>query len=233
MKRFITLFGAALSLAVLLTACGPNSTETKESSSETAAPQTTAQSETAASQTTAQSEAAASQTTAQSETAAPQTTAQNETDTSQTGEETTGILYIGTTDSFKEYPFTGEKTPDNLIAAIGDLTGWDLSLADSVTDGKGGMTVCFTKDSAIFTGPPEPQNEDFFVYDHLSLMQTVLDSIQKTLQENYVDRELGGDPSLLDIYYCVMEDGNPTSISFPEESISIPMDMPYEGITIE
>ena len=59
-------------------------------------------------------------------------------------------LYIGTYDaegngSFQEFPFvsSGEVTPENLIAAMGELTGWDLTLSedDPVTTGKGGMTV--------------------------------------------------------------------------------------------
>lgn len=58
---------------------------------------------------------------------------------------------------------SGEVTPENLIAAMGELTGWDLTLSedDPVTTGKGGMTVSFAPESAIFTGPPEEQKDEF------------------------------------------------------------------------
>ena len=71
---------------------------------------------------------------------------------SQVTETKVPTLYIGTYDaegngSFQEFPFvsSGEVTPENLIAAMGELTGWDLTLSedDPVTTGKGGMTVSF------------------------------------------------------------------------------------------
>ena len=75
------------------------------------------------------------------------------------------VLYIGTRDGgFTEYPMTyeGTLTPEILIAGIADLTGWDMTLAENVTTGKGGMSVCFADSSALFNGPPDPQNEEFF-----------------------------------------------------------------------
>ena len=110
-------------------------------------------------------------------------------------------LYIGTEDNFKTYEveISGEVTPDALIAAMGELTGWDLSLADTVTTGKGGMTVCFASASALFTGPPEPQKEEFQVYDAEDFSFMILDSIQKTLRA-YFDPE---HVDAMDIYYCM------------------------------
>ena len=110
-----------------------------------------------------------------------QTAAQTAQETESLSSETasTGTLYIGSGDNFTEYAFTGEKTPDNLISAISDLTGWNLSLADPVTSGKGGMTVCFTKDCSIFTGPPDPQKDEFHAFDTYSLTQMILDSIKR------------------------------------------------------
>ena len=51
----------------------------------------------------------------------------------------TATLYIGENGQFKEYPYTfSEKpTPDQLIQAIADTTGWNLTLADVTTSGKG------------------------------------------------------------------------------------------------
>lgn len=56
-------------------------------------------------------------------------------------------------------------------------------------------------------------------------MQTILGSIQRTLQYYYVNPELG-DPANLDIYYC-MEDYQPLVIT--NIDITIPMEQPYSG----
>lgn len=213
MKR-LTLFFTLLSITFLLSACTKANTGDAVSGTGSLVQEQT-------------TDAAQTETDTQAE--EPAKTQETDPDLTQAA----GTLYIGTTDSFKEYPFSGEKTPDNLVAAIAELTGWNLALADSVTDGKGGMTVCFTKDCSIFTGPPAQQKDEFFAYDNISLARMILDSIQKTLQENYVDRELGGDPSNLDIYFCVMDNSNITDIAIPEEGMSVPMDAPYQGVIIE
>ena len=88
-----------------------------------------------------------------------------------------------------------------MIAGMAELTGWNLDLADEITSGPGGMTVSFADTCSIFTGPPDPQKEEFHVYDAGELAATILDSIQHTLQYNFVDPEKG-EPSSLDIYYC-------------------------------
>lgn len=213
MKR-LTLFFTLLSITFLLSACTKANTGDAVSGTGSLVQEQT-------------TDAAQTETDTQAE--EPAKTQETDPDLTQAA----GTLYIGTTDSFKEYPFSGEKTPDNLVAAIAELTGWNLALADSVTDGKGGMTVCFTKDCSIFTGPPAQQKDEFFAYDNISLARMILDSIQKTLQENYVDRELGGNPSNLDIYFCTIVDGNITDIAIPEERMSVPMDAPYQGVIIE
>ena len=135
-------------------------------------------------------------------------------------------LYIGTKDSLQEFSFKYEEElkPEMLIQGIAELTGWDLSLADEVTIGKGGMTVSFAKTSALFVGPPENQKETFFMYDAQTLSQPILDSIKKTLQENFVDTEAGGDPDSLDIYYS-MEGDQPLTLE--NINVTIPMDVPY------
>ena len=68
----------------------------------------------------------------------------------------TVTLYIGTkAGGFAEYPITceGELTPELLIQGIADLTGWDLTLAEPVISGKGGMRLCLSSEAALFTGP--------------------------------------------------------------------------------
>lgn len=135
------------------------------------------------------------------------------------------ILYIGTRESgFNEYPMTyeGDLTPEILIAGIGELTGWDMTLAEEVTTGKGGMSVCFADSSALFMGPPEPQKEEFFMFAADQLAQTILDSTQKTLQMGFTGK--GGNPDALDIYYY-MEGEKPLEI--PNIGRTWPLDRPY------
>ena len=88
-------------------------------------------------------------------------------------------LYIGYDGSFQEYPFetTEAITPEALVQGIADLTGWDLTLADAITSGKGGMTVCFSSQCSLFTGPPAQQKEEFHMFDTYQLAATILGSV--------------------------------------------------------
>ena len=141
-------------------------------------------------------------------------------------EEHTATLYIGTkANGFTEYPmtYTGELTPEVLIQGISDLTGWDLTLEGEVISGKGGMSVCLSDQSALFVGPPDPQKEEFHMYDVGQLSQTILDSIQKTLQEGFTLE--GGDPDALDIWYY-LEGEKP--LELPALNLSWPLDQPYQ-----
>lgn len=132
-------------------------------------------------------------------------------------------LYISTGDGkFKscDYSGTEEPTPDSLVKEMETLTGWNISLADEITTGKGGMTVCITGQSAVFMGPPAAQKEGFHVYDAQSMVYAVLDSIQKTLQ-TYASPK---NPDSVDIYYSM--EGN-VPIRIDNLDITIPMDQPY------
>ncbi len=141
-------------------------------------------------------------------------------------DEQTATLYIGTkAGGFNEYPmaYEGELTPEKLIQGIADLTGWDLTLAEEVISDKGGMSVCLSSESALFTGPPDPQKDEFHMYDVGQLAETILDSIQKTLQEGFTGE--GGDPDALDIWYY-MEGDQP--LELPALGLSWPIDQPYQ-----
>ena len=109
-------------------------------------------------------------------------------------------LYIGTEGNFRDYTVEIDSlSPENLVKAMSELTLWNLDLAADITTGKGGMSVCLSNDSALFMGPPDPQKEEFHMFDAESLCHTILDSIKKTLQENFVYE--GGDPDSIDIYF--------------------------------
>lgn len=141
-------------------------------------------------------------------------------------DEQTATLYIGTrANDFNEYPMTceGELTPDALIQGIADLTGWDLTLPLPVISGKGSMSVCLSSESALFTGPPAPQKDEFHMYDVGQLAETILDSIQKTLQEGFTGE--GGAPDALDIWYYTEGD---QPLELPILGLSWPIDQPYQ-----
>ena len=138
----------------------------------------------------------------------------------------TAVVYIGTkARGFTEYAvaYEGELTPELLIRGISDLTGWDLTLAEPVISGKGGMSVCLSGESALFTGPPDPQREEFFMFGLDELAETLLDSIQKTLQMGFTGE--GGDPDALDIWFY-MEGEQP--LELPGLGLSWPLDQPYQ-----
>lgn len=142
-------------------------------------------------------------------------------------------LYVGMDGSFAEYPQVYDGQPDEvglvppaaILAALSELTGWNLDLADEVTQGKSGMTVTFASTCAIFAGPPEEQTEEFHVYDAEQLVVTILDSIVHTFQNYYVNVEAGGDPSSLGVYFCA---AGGQSIDLPNLGVTIPIDQPYQ-----
>ena len=145
--------------------------------------------------------------------------------------EQTATLYIGTkAGGFTEYPmaYEGELTPELLIQGIADLTGWDLTLGEEVTSGKGAMSVCLADSSALFQGPPDPQKEEFHVFSAEELAEKILDSIQKTLQKNFVLEP--GDPDNLDIWYY-MENGE--GLTLPDLGLSWPLDEPYQWANVQ
>ena len=135
-----------------------------------------------------------------------ETPAQN--NTSNNNSEAT--LYIGTEGNFKEYTVEIDSlSPENLLKAMSELTDWNLDLAADITTGKGGMSVCLSNNSALFMGPPDPQKDEFHMFDAETLCHTILDSIKKTLQENFVHE--GGDPDSIDIYFY-MEGEKPLTL---------------------
>lgn len=137
-------------------------------------------------------------------------------------------VYIGAfgqTMTKYECQSSDKMTPEMLISTIAGLTGWNLDLADEVKVEDGKITVCFAKTSSLFVGLPESQEEEFMVDDTEQLTRTILDSVQYTLQNNYVNLEKGEGASY-DIYYC-MEGGQPLELPIGK---TIPADEPYNGL---
>ena len=136
-------------------------------------------------------------------------------------------LYIGMAGQYgvHAFPYQGELTPDQLIAAIGDLTGWDLRLDGPVLRDASGITVTFAADCALFTGPPEPQKEDFFVQDIQELSAVLLDSVCRTLQWNAVNPKLE-DPKSVKVYFRTAAG----DLTLEQVPFTQPADLPYGGL---
>lgn len=161
----------------------------------------------------------------------PEESTLNSADNTEAQKEAT--LYIGMApDQFEMYPlsYSGELTPEALIQGISELTWWDLTLADTVSTGKGGMTVCFAETCSLFIGPPDPQNEKFHVFSTDQFSQTILDSIQKTLQMNFTGA--GGNPDNLDIYYCA-QDSRPLTLPLLGYTWSIEQPYHWENAVLQ
>ena len=134
---------------------------------------------------------------------------QGQLDAGQTSQAQMVTLYIGMDDHFQQYQEEYDGTlneqgmvpAEGVVAEMAQLTGWNLDLAGEITTGKGGITVTFGENCALFSGPPQEQKDEFHVYDSYQLDETILDSVKKTLQ-NWAVVPGQGDPDSVDVYYC-------------------------------
>ena len=106
-----------------------------------------------------------------------------------------------------------------------------LSAGLSLTQYNGGATTMGTGGTAAGnTGSVAPVANVGHTrqrQESITLTQTILDSIQRTLQYNFIDPELG-DPSNLDVYFCL--EGGDISL---EGGAFVPHTQPYQGLMAE
>ena len=133
-------------------------------------------------------------------------------------------LYIGTEDNFKEYGVDINKEADvveqakQIVEEIGAVLGYNIEVVD-IVNGKGGITVNFSSNSAPFNMDSYVGNDKVEISDEKNLVYTIFDSIQKNLKEYF-----GGNP---DIWY-VVEDQEIT-IDTIEPELYLPYEEPYQG----
>lgn len=133
-------------------------------------------------------------------------------------------LYIGTENNFKEYGVDINKEADvmeqakQIVEEIGAVLGYNIEVVD-IVNGKGGITVNFSSNSAPFNMDSYVGNGKVEISDEKNLVYTIFDSIQKTLKEYF-----GGNP---DIWY-VVEDQEIT-IDTIEPELYLPYEEPYQG----
>ena len=131
-------------------------------------------------------------------------------------------LYIGMNGEFQTYPLevNGEITPEILIQGIAHLTGWNLDV-ESAVEGNGKVVVSFAETSSLYAGPPEEQEEGFQVLDAGQLDQTILDSVQKTIQE-----WIGTEDGAAEVYFTAPDGGD---LVLEGIGVTISADTPYTG----
>lgn len=98
-----------------------------------------------------------------------------------------------------------------------------LHLAGPVEQGDGFVKVCFAQQSALFAGPPEPQKDEFHMYDAGQMCLTFLDSVARTLQANFP----GKDGRALDVYY--LPESGDGDLVLEGIGLAIPQNTPYKA----
>ena len=141
------------------------------------------------------------------------------------------VIYIGMDEKFSEYtfPYNFETFGDNetadlylesLVDEMGTLTGWDLDCDISIYKT---VSVAFADESTLFVGPPMEQKEEFHMFDAESLVQTVLDSVKKTIQMN-----LGAENTdLVEVYFSTE---SYEELVFPNINMYVPLEEAYTGL---
>ena len=131
-------------------------------------------------------------------------------------------LYIGMNGEFKEYPLEAKEEVNyyTLVVGIAELTGWNLDL-ESAVEGNGKIVISFADTCSLFVGPPEEQKEEFRVLDAGQLDQTILDSIQKTIQE-----WVGTEDGKAEVYFTAADGGD---LVLSGIGVTISADEPYTG----
>ncbi|MDR1558210.1 MAG: hypothetical protein LBS84_00685 [Clostridiales bacterium] len=119
-----------------------------------------------------------------------------------------------------EYGYDGLLSVEILAQGLSELTGLNFAVNDS-SSGKGGVSVDWSADAAFIAGLGDiTQKDEFFVYDHESLAWFMMDSMYRTILENF-------DGEDLEVYYS-MDGGQPIvlGISYPP---IFPVETPYMG----
>ena len=144
-------------------------------------------------------------------------------------------LYVGTADdTFASYPAAAtalDPAADSagvvkhLLSELSNLTGWNLD-ASEIYVGKGGVTISWADTCALYTGPAEPQKDEFHMYDVNQLTYTLLDSVKRTIQCAFSP----ANPDSLDVWFTAA-DGS--ALKLDNLGVTLPIDQPYSHSLLE
>lgn len=93
-------------------------------------------------------------------------------------------LFIGHEGETVEVPCAAEATPDALIAALAEETGWNLDLAGDVEVNGNEVVIPLAQDSVIYTGAADGVDAAYATDDREDLIYTVLNSVATTIWSN-------------------------------------------------
>ncbi len=106
----------------------------------------------------------------------------SEPDTSSAPEAPAGPLLAGRAPNLKPFPCEQGTGPEEVVEQLSQLTGWDLTLSRPPVPKGDGLSVSFAPESSLFAGPPNPQKDQFHVFDAQDLVYSILDSVSASLQ---------------------------------------------------
>ena len=210
MKKISIILALSMSVC-LLAACGSieNSSETssgKTSSSETSSGKTSS-SETSSSETSSSESSSSESKSAES----------SQSSAESTRTDTLYAVFSGNRVNEHTIEYTGEKkNAKELADELTKLTGLDFTITASETSD--GLIIDWDADSSLFTGPKGEQKEDFFFYDYDTMCWFMMNTICKTMTENF---------DVENIYYT-MDGGKELSLKL-SPSMTFPSDIPYMG----
>jgi hypothetical protein len=134
------------------------------------------------------------------------------------------VLSFAQEAGLKEYPVEYEDmegdgyTVEEIAMGLSELTGLRFDIS-AMRNGPAGVTVDWSDDSALLTGPPEEQNEDFHFYDYDSLAWFMLDSMELSIKRNL--------PFVEEVYYTM--DGGEELFLYLDDPMGFSLDTPYMG----
>ncbi len=114
-------------------------------------------------------------------------------------------LDIGSTFVTHEFSYTGPLTATKLAEGLGDLTGLDYIVTESGVEG--GVVIDWSPEATLIKNfGDEAQDEDFYFEDSASMQWFMLESLWKSIIENFPDKEVyytmngGNDLYLAELY---------------------------------
>jgi len=122
----------------------------------------------------------------------------------------------------EEYPalYVDDLTVEAIAMCLSELTGLRFDVTTIAND-YGFLTVDWSADGSLFTGPSGEQNEGDFPFGNFeSLAWFMLDSLDLSIKRNL--------PDLGDIYYA-MDGGRDLVLDLMSDPVTIPPNTPYMG----
>lgn len=121
------------------------------------------------------------------------------------------VIYIGRGNSFDKYTVLCAEnfSADILIKKMAELTGWDLSLSEDVISSENEFHINFSEQSSVGTGEAPLAKDEFIIKEKDDLIATILDSVCKTLQSNFTDKNPDNSENTKVTYSC---EGAPVSV---------------------